>query len=394
MMDRYRGPTVAEAPTTKPPGKRLRKKLQKIGTFQRQYQPNYSDAKSNPTCSANGIPMKSVLSGTNGATPSLKSCLPLPDALGDGGWLEQLRSSGYLVHDDPSIRQLKTPLGRPSSIVPELAHLSINDDRRISFDTNTNTSADSSARRVTRRYAKTPVSRIGQLESLSVRPYETAHKVSSVELIAESYRALLESRCSLLRDPTPEPVHSQTAQSCDLYLADDLAHDRGVLGTLTEVPELTPVMGSPMSDNGTLVAFEEDAIYFKPAFTPDPSEPPSPLRYQVQAEPTPLPVSPPDSPSLQICFDLLTRELSSAAGGTSIRPSTETSALQIWVMIEAYERLRDQVGGMGLADGQAGVAEAMFDMWLKALYALHDQMTSQDGRSESDYGNLNPEELV
>lgn len=158
------------------------------------------------------------------------------------------------------------------------------------------------------------------------------------------------------------------------------------------------MMGSPHSDDGTLVAFEEDAVSFMPGSVSP--ELPSPWGsehghghghgHEQKRKPIPPArrASPAGSPSLQICLDLLGRELSSAANGSSLRPSAETSALQVWVMIEAYERLRDQVLGMHLDHEQEGSLDVMLNTWIKALYAVHDKMTGGDGHvSESEYGD-------
>lgn len=171
------------------------------------------------------------------------------------------------------------------------------------------------------------------------------------------------------------------------------------------------------------MGFEEDAIYFKPAFT---MEGLSPIPEDESC------YSPLDSPrlemggagpgaqddgddatlSLQICVDLLGKELASAldqrrqteetsgsgeggddddgrgnslgkaAGATeaaATEAKTPTSPLQVWLMIEAYERLRDQVATEAktnnLSPGEAQSLEAMFDMWLRALYRVHEGIT-------------------
>ncbi|KAI5922888.1 hypothetical protein F4810DRAFT_671896 [Camillea tinctor] len=249
-----------------------------------------------------------------------------------------------------------------------------------------------------RRYAKTPVFRIGQLECPPGRDHNTVTKVSSVELIAESYRALLESRCTTPDEPAllPSPLRMEESFNDNADLPEigyGHGHSDAPVRPEEKVPDTPPMTESPRSDDGTLVAFEEDAIYFKPvSFSTDPRlAPHSDFR---QLELPPSPVKTPDSPGLQICLDLLTRELSSAAAGSLQRPGTETSALQIWVMIEAYEKLRDQVREMQLGKDQKGAMEAMLDMWLKALYDIHDKMTGHDARiSESDYGDLDSEDL-
>jgi len=65
-------------------------------------------------------------------------------------------------------------------------------------------------------------------------------------------------------------------------------------------------------------------------------------------------------------------------------------------MIEAYERLRDELLDLRLDYSVLQPLEMMFDMWLRALYAIHDSLTRNDEemRSESDYGaELGTEEL-
>ncbi len=75
-------------------------------------------------------------------------------------------------------------------------------------------------------------------------------------------------------------------------------------------------------------------------------------------------------------------------GRSPIQSSTDTTALQIWIMIEAYENLRDQVLTKHEGDVRYGPLKAIFDTWLKALHSVHDGMIGGDEqRSESDYGD-------
>lgn len=69
----------------------------------------------------------------------------------------------------------------------------------------------------------------------------------------------------------------------------------------------------------------------------------------------------------------------------SHKTGTDVSSLQVWVMIEAYERLRDQVLEAKRQTDEAQNLETVFDTWLKALYTLHDQMTSDAASHESNY---------
>lgn len=388
-------------PVLKPEGKKLRRKLQKIGNQFRSCQiTDCTDAKASKA-------IKSALKGTKyDADKTVPRTQPKPPDLSDTKWLEYVRKSGCLSDGiDPSPPPSKREtLSRPLAVIPELAHLRGNDEQpRISIDT---TSSDSSSSTViplspslalARRYAKTPVFSIGQLEQLSRRTPGRARKVSSVELIAESYRKLLESRCWLLRDSlsdSPSSMyddHYETAVNCPR--SSNVRTPAPVVGNPT-IPAGALAVGSPTSDDGTLVGFEEDTIYFKPiSFTTEPSL--TLQHYASRETSTTRSTEPPlDNPSLQICFDLLARELSSAVSGSTLGLSTETSALQIWVMIEAYEKLRDKVLGMRLEDDQAQPMIAMFDMWLQALYAVHDGFAGNDGqRSTSHYGELVTEAL-
>ncbi|KAI1770339.1 hypothetical protein F4818DRAFT_264624 [Hypoxylon cercidicola] len=380
-MNWYRGPTsTTEPPAVKPEGagKKLRRKLQKIGTQQRWYQSkdsNHSEAKK----------VGASIAKNN------KAVLETPDP-NDGKWLEQLRKSGQLCRSPPSVAQPnKKPHRHSMQVIPEFAHLGVDEaipgrplDKRASCATPSSISS-------VRRHAKTPVRFVGQLENWPGRDQPVARKVSSVERIAESYRALLESSCAILNDTAQEPLPLRLGKSSLTETKNHVGRD-----TMQEIPELPIVMGSPHSDDGTLVAFEEDTVSFKPGSVS--SEPSSPWEggrehehhrhEQRRALIPPRRASPAGSPSLQICLDLLGRELSSAASGSSLRPSAETSALQVWVLIEAYERLRDQVLGMHLDRDQERSLNAMLDTWIKALYAVHDKMTGCDGRvSESEYGD-------
>ncbi|OTA83799.1 hypothetical protein M434DRAFT_400615 [Hypoxylon sp. CO27-5] len=374
-MNWHRSSTViAEPPVVKPEGtgKKLRRKLQKIGTQQRWYRHSndQNDAKKAGT---------TVINTNNKTTPKVipKAIPETPDP-NDGKWLEQLRKSGYLCRAQPAVQPSHKPQRHSMAVIPELAHLSVNEekpgreiDKRASCITPTSTSTAS----ISRRYAKTPVHHIGQLESHSKRERETAaRRMSSVEKIAESYRALLESSCAILNEP-----------SSPLRLEGPSAHHTEVNNystredTIHEIPENLSATGSPHSDDGTLVAFEEERVS---------PEPPSPrvIRRKGELIPPPRRASP-ESHSLQICLDLLGRELSSAISGLSLRPSAETSSLQVWVMIEAYERLRDKIFDMHLDHAQERALNTMLDTWIKALYAVHDRMTGCDGHgSESDYG--------
>lgn len=82
-----------------------------------------------------------------------------------------------------------------------------------------------------------------------------------------------------------------------------------------------------------------------------------------------------DNRRLEIGLNMLTKELSAAS-------SDDLSGLQIRVMIEAYERLKDQVDSKGTRDPQLS---AIFDSWLRALKALQTSVADEAASGESEY---------
>jgi hypothetical protein len=394
-MDRYRGPSLASpvpvrSVNSKPEGNsRPRKKLQKGGAKQKGYLGKRPGSGASNEDSKGNKFDTAVKLVTHQAGVIAQPSIPLPPDLSDSKWLDYIRRSGLLSPIDTT-HPKSSSLTVPVAIIPEFSHLTINDaSARLSLDKMSADSPTSSNSTVStmRRRAKTPVFSIGQLEGM---PYSrdafTANKTSSVELIAEQYRALLESRDSdsVYSDALSEPSLSRQGFRDDEVeirrqrSSEDLASD-GFL----QPPSAAALAHSPTSDDGTLVAFDEETVYFKPvSFSPEPL---SPLRTYESALPSPQ--LPQDNLSLQICLDLLTRELSSAVSDRPRRVGTEASALQIWVMIEAYERLRDSILDMRIRlgnDEMRGV-EMMFDTWLRALYIIHDSLTGDARASESDY---------
>lgn len=91
------------------------------------------------------------------------------------------------------------------------------------------------------------------------------------------------------------------------------------------------------------------------------------------------------------------RQARNSTEGKKEKLSTETSALQVWVMIEGYEKLREE---LLLQDGKFGVVvegggpqkeavKAMLDTWLSALYKIYDELSEEafEVRSESNYSD-------
>lgn len=233
-----------------------------------------------------------------------------------------------------------------------------------------------------RRYAKTPVTRIGQLEG-EPSPIRPGHKIADVETIAGQYRALLDKRSyeDLQADAEYEQdgeewYDARTRQN-SLDTIRSAVSRRSPLATTVLQRQSTPpggfeldVEASPTSD-GTLVEFEEDAIYFKPSFSPEAL---SPIPEDESLSPMWSPPPQADTLSLQITMELLTRELAGALrrNGRSDSRATDVPSLQTWLMIEAYEKLRDQVLDMQLPPTEAHALQDMLGVWLSALYKVHD----------------------
>ncbi|KAK4166452.1 hypothetical protein QBC43DRAFT_206452 [Cladorrhinum sp. PSN259] len=383
----------AAPPKTHSTPSKLRKKLQKSVTRQKS---NLSWRLG--TLSSTDASKNNKSDTANNSKPSLDP-LPSPD-LSDSKWAGFFKGSRCIYTEDSQSDSGSQEQDRsPAQIVPELSHLVTSDGQpRKSSSSDT---AAVAPRIAMRRRAKTPIFSIGQLEAIP-RPRNALGKTSSVELIAEQYRALLESGdsdLSIYSDSYSEPPpsrqgveqHQQQQRPLSIRRQQSSGDLRRASVELERRPEfpIPLVTGSPSnSDDETLVSFEEETVYFKPvSYSPEPS--PRLLH--------PLPPTPaaPDSLSLQICLDLLTRDLASALASRPGRSTPETSALQVWVMIEAYEKLRDELVGKRLGCEETGSLEAMLNMWLRALYTIHDKLThGRWNQSESDYGaELGIEEL-
>lgn len=157
--------------------------------------------------------------------------------------------------------------------------------------------------------AKTPVHRIGQFERAARLKEATGlGRMSSVSTIARQYRALVDY-------PDYLDVLAAAAEYTAQPRNEAASHNDGSKpreSTLLESPRRgSQPAPSPVSDDGTLVTFEEAA-----------EEAPAARRFRIG-------------------LGLLARELESA-----LDDGHGSSGLQIWIMIEAYERLRDHMAAM------------------------------------------------
>jgi hypothetical protein len=272
-----------------------------------------------------------------------------------------------------------------------------------------------------RRQAKTPVFRIGQLEGNKSRgagdrtkfgrgPW-IAQKTSSVELIAEQYCAFLEHRDALNEErerlmegrqdnKIEKDSESSTYDGSSIHTAyhpdvatfrphSPLAISREHLSR--ESPDETPTniilepvrsstlipQHSPTSTNGTYVGCDEDAIYFKPVALPHCQPAQETHVGDYASPPVDDQIESADSLSLRICLDLLIRELSSAFTDRLSRTG-DPAAMQLWVMIEAYEGLQNRIACMDeLSESHRQNVEVMLQSWLGTLYEVHDLMSSK-----------------
>lgn len=400
-MDSYRAPVAVQPRSImKPEGNRLRRKLQKIGSHRHNSSVQFTT--SNPKASESQGFLKSVFGSrkSEAGRPNYRATLPepLPFDLSDQKWAEYSRTSRYTAADIEVTPQpqpfAQKSLSLPVNIIPELAHLNLsnNESRNSSETISTNgpsTPSTTSSASATRRQAKTPVTHIGQLEAIKAHELALAGNSVSIDEIAASYRALLNSRNSILQERFMTPFQSFDEVPSDLGARAWEIRPATPIETFLDLPPTSKHNApSPTSSDGTFVGYEEDVVYIKPVpmATKSTSLQPVEVRDNLRNTRSMASILPED-PTVQIMFDLLAKELSAAASGNMARPGTETSALQIWVMIEAYEKLQDKVADMGLESSQSEAVQTMFSTWLKALYTIHDGMTGNDGQhSESDYG--------
>ncbi|KAL8392472.1 hypothetical protein RB595_002600 [Gaeumannomyces hyphopodioides] len=419
-MDRTTGPSLVAprahlcpevALGTARPRKRLQKPCTKLPKQQPSQQRHQQQLPTRPlqvTFADASTETRPTTRGTlNGQAPPSRPVPRLqPPDLSDSKWAAYLgKGKEGIVGSMGSVAVSKDSLSVPSPTFPEFAHLAPGTAQpRLSIDScsapTSNTSSELARARLRRR-AKTPVLRIGQLESRSslhsTSSSESRPKRQSAEAMAEEYRELLEAHEPIVSEVRSERPshhwHSDHRRSSTPPRQSPAGSERSV----TPPPAVDLARCSPTSEDGTLVSFEEEPIYFKPlSFGAEPESPSS--AYCHFAVPPQRSITPaaPKSLGLQICLELLTRELSSAIFNGPDRSGNGVSSLQIWVMIEAYERLRDQLrDSVSMPDEEMRSVELMLDTWLQALYTIHDSLASgaQNGVSRVDLDGLESEEL-
>ncbi|KAJ0110117.1 hypothetical protein J7T55_000549 [Diaporthe amygdali] len=407
-----------DAPASKPRARNRLRKLTKLRSGSAAS--NTTNNNVSPRASSD-----SARAAAQGPQSPIRGSIPPSPDLSSQKWLEYIRKSGYLcpMESSPHLQHTRSRslTQNTNKVVPELAHLAIDipeKSPRRSLDTQQPTgsprSGSLSASSSLRRYAKTPVLRVGQLEG-------SESSTPGAESIAAQYRALLKSRShDELRGGVAEDGHDGNdvdTRQTSIEAIRGATRRRSpllpppspssTLGAGAELEPETEPRGSPTSD-GTLVAFEEDTIFFKPvSFWPEPL---SPIResdggrggveddYNHENEDgfeqSQRPLPQPGVLSLQIAMNLLSRELSCAVSNEALRAPTDVRQLQTWVMIEAYEALRDQVLQMALPEDEAEALRRAFGMWLRALYRVHDGFAREtSGPSDSDIEALQAEDL-
>ncbi|RCI10083.1 hypothetical protein L249_8561 [Ophiocordyceps polyrhachis-furcata BCC 54312] len=215
---------------------------------------------------------------------------------------------------------------------------------------------------------------IGQLEPVGV------NRTSSVSTMARQYRELVEYPDDIILDQA------------------DLVAAAGCLGrrlsrrsAVHDRRRSRLVPSKAVSDDENLVGLEDGMVQDDSPRQPDGisslmTPPATPPPAQQEKPPTKQDKYEDEAPAqaalrLQIGMELLTRELASAMEDQS---SGDASGLQLWVMIGAYERLRDQISA---AEPQNGEARNAIESWLKALQTIHQKMADEAATGESDYGD-------
>ncbi|OAA40170.1 mating-type switching protein swi10 [Beauveria brongniartii RCEF 3172] len=244
-----------------------------------------------------------------------------------------------------------------------------------------------------RRRAKTPVHHIGQLEAAQRNrnkpPYRNGNmdgvnRMSSVSTIAREYRELAVYPETNVPDvPKIDPLYLMNPDIVELPDAQDKDCQDGRL--LSASHQNHRRSSSSVSEDGTLLGSEPDTTSLGscPSLTPSSSSPPASETSDEGSEPPAL-----ASLRFQIGIELLTKELSTAFAAnhqsSSSRRQKDVGGLQIWVMIEAYERLREQLDAKPAEEENKQARDAI-DAWIRALYAIHGNIASDGAADESEY---------
>ncbi|VUC23183.1 unnamed protein product [Clonostachys rosea] len=132
------------------------------------------------------------------------------------------------------------------------------------------------------------------------------------------------------------------------------------IGSLSPQSDVT-LVAFPQEEN---MPFKEDAIYFKPvSFGPTPPATP-PQDYK--------PSGTFGSPAIGL--GMLAQDMVCSLADASPRADNKFDKMQVQIMIETYERLRDNMTTMGVSQEEMSNAKAVFDCWLSALNSIRCAM--------------------
>lgn len=286
-----------------------------------------------------------------------------------------------------------------------------------------------------RTRAKTPVFRIGQLESKIC--FDTGRDFDTARVLAQQYQAALPSRGIT---PCPEDTAPNTHRNglrrikCHDSLRDIVkSHPVNIQSPGFATPDLDgndfPDKASPLKQGNLQDSFAENMFIgprppgsrflrgsfesrsdrrhssdsetllgsdseMSPNSSALPSFPHSDLdaikllrNSHISIVEEALPDSmPTDNVGMQLCLDLLTKDLATALYRQHpAEPGSRASGLQILLMIEAYEalqqRLREEMGNSHLeeiSEDLVNAAQNTLDHWLKALHSIYEHSLSQN----------------
>jgi len=254
-----------------------------------------------------------------------------------------------------------------------------------------------------RRRPKTPVRRIGELEGYAQLLSMTGCSPESSEE-AEATRALQTAsapsttpkslrkvggkqdlrRSSLDSDGTPkspnlsdvetvvgsESPGSESPGICPRRLKHDSHHSfRGSWSSSSTTSHYSTTSEKDFAVPASNTSMKKEAL------TQDISTTPSDLAHNIE---------------MQICLDLLKTDLSSALSPKN--PSDSTLALQIWLMIESYESLKQRLHKQLLQQvgpGKQKTSEYTFqamDHWLEALYSVYNTQLQERRQNLRGWG--------
>lgn len=223
-----------------------------------------------------------------------------------------------------------------------------------------------------RTRAKTPVFRVGQLESK--QPYDA-------KVLAERYQAILPAR---LMSPFVEVPEGEIPE---------ILHTR-TIRKIKRQDSLRSLMKKHSRDGS--ISDTETLVGSTPTSPLSPSYPEFKKYDSFDEHVTVEDLDLKDTHSsfdndmaLKICMDLLTNELSTAIVGEPTA-HRQSSGLQILLMIESYERVQQhlrQEKYKSQAGGKSDVqdVERILEYWLKVLYSVYDRSYDHNSRGNEEH---------